>query len=75
VIGMADATIRGRVFDWLTQQRTDYGEAIPRTTLTSVGLDNVRIPLIGPSGIWKPARVRTTDLGHDDNRRPIRRLI
>ncbi len=52
---MADANIRSRVFDWLTQQRIDYGEAIPRTALTSFGLDNVRIPLIGPSGIWKPA--------------------
>jgi putative restriction endonuclease len=55
MIGTADFEIRSRVFDWLTRQRDDFGEAIPRTALMNFSLDNRRIPLMGPSGIWKPA--------------------
>lgn len=43
------------MFDWLTDQRAEHGEAIPRSALESFTFDGVRIPLIGPSGIWKPA--------------------
>jgi putative restriction endonuclease len=55
VIGSADRRIRLSVFDWLTDQRAEHGEAIPRSTLESFSLDGVAIPLMGPSGIWKPA--------------------
>jgi putative restriction endonuclease len=55
VLGMADFEIRSRVFDWLTAQRINFGEALPRTALINFGLDGRRIPLMGPSGIWKPA--------------------
>jgi putative restriction endonuclease len=55
VIGEADQRIRLSVFDWLSDQRADHGEAIPRTKLEGFVLDGVRIPLVGPSGIWKPA--------------------
>ena len=55
VIGTADRRIRLSVFDWLTDQRAEHGEAIPRTVLERFELAGVRIPLVGPSGIWKPA--------------------
>jgi putative restriction endonuclease len=43
------------VFDWLTEQRDANGEALARPALESFSLDGVRIPLMGPQGIWKPA--------------------
>lgn len=55
MIGTADNKIRLAVFDWLTSQREEHGEALPRASLTNFELDGVRIPLLGPSGIWKPA--------------------
>jgi putative restriction endonuclease len=54
MIGASDRAIRLRVFDWLTELR-DAGETIPRTALTSFAVDGQRIPLVGPTGIWKPA--------------------
>ena len=55
MIGQADTAIRRAVFDWLTEQREERGEALPRTALTDFAIDGRRIPLIGPQGIWKPA--------------------
>jgi putative restriction endonuclease len=55
VIGTADAQIRGRVFGWLTEQREERGETLPRTLLENFTLGGRRIPLLGPQGIWKPA--------------------
>jgi hypothetical protein len=55
VIGGADHRIRLAVFDWLTGQREIHGEALDRQGLIDFELDGVRIPLLGPSGIWKPA--------------------
>ena len=55
MIRTADSRIRLAVFDWLTDQRDEHGEALARTALTNFQLDGVRIPLLGPSGIWKPA--------------------
>jgi putative restriction endonuclease len=55
MIGVADARIRGAVFEWLTEQRAEFGEALSRTTLERFTLDGQRIPLMGPQGIWKPA--------------------
>lgn len=54
MIGDADRAIRLRVFDWLTEQR-ETGETLSRTSLETFTLDGRRIPLVGPSGIWKPA--------------------
>lgn len=54
MIGDADREIRLRVFDWLTEQR-ETGETLSRTSLETFILDGRRIPLVGPSGIWKPA--------------------
>jgi len=55
VIGSRDITIRRAVFDWLTEQRQEHGEAFSRASLESFSLDGKRIPLVGPQGIWKPA--------------------
>jgi putative restriction endonuclease len=55
MIGTVDEAIRRSVFDWLTDQRAEHGEALPRTVLESFQLKGRRIPLMGPSGIWKPA--------------------
>jgi putative restriction endonuclease len=55
MIGEADRRIRLAVFDWLTQERAEHGESIPRKKLENFELDGVRIPLVGPAGIWKPA--------------------
>jgi putative restriction endonuclease len=55
VIGTADASIRRTVFEWLTEQREERGEALPRTLLVNFTLGGRRIPLLGPQGIWKPA--------------------
>jgi len=55
MIGEADREIRFRVFAWLTRQRDEFGETISRTALETFSLDGRRIPLVGASGIWKPA--------------------
>jgi putative restriction endonuclease len=55
MIGDVDREIRLRVFAWLTSQRDENGEALPRAALDSFAIDGRRIPLVGPSGIWKPA--------------------
>jgi len=55
VIGRTDDVIRARVFDWLTREREESGEALARNRLESFALDGQRIPLMGPRGIWKPA--------------------
>lgn len=54
-IGDADRTIRAAAFDWLTEQRAERNEALPRSRLEAFELHGRRIPLMGPSGIWKPA--------------------
>ena len=55
MIGSRDIVIRRAVFDWLTEQRQEHGEALARASLESFSLDGKRIPLVGPQGIWKPA--------------------
>jgi putative restriction endonuclease len=55
LIGTADWQIRRAVFDWLTEQRESVGEALSRDSLERFELDGRRVPLVGPSGIWKPA--------------------
>jgi hypothetical protein len=52
-----DAAVRLRAFEFLTDQRRRFGEAsIPRS-VPERGFDfeGVRVPLIGPPGIFKPA--------------------
>jgi len=55
VIGITDGPVRAAVFDWLTEQRGQFGEALPRIALEDHVLDGRRVPLVGPQGIFKPA--------------------
>lgn len=55
MVGDADRRIRLAVFDWLTRQREEHGEGLARDDLTGFTLDGVRVPLLGPQGIFKPA--------------------
>lgn len=55
MIGSRDIEIRRAVFDWLTEQRQEHGEALSRASLEAFSLAGKRIPLVGPQGIWKPA--------------------
>jgi len=52
-----DAVIRLRAFDFLTEQRRRFGElSLPRAVLErGFDFESVRVPLIGPQGIFKPA--------------------
>ena len=50
-----DLAIRLAVFDWLTEQRREHGEALPRESLLSYSFEGRPIPLVGAQGIWKPA--------------------
>ena len=54
-VGEADHSIRTAVFEWLTRQREEHGEALSRVALEAFVLEGRRIPLMGPQGIWKPA--------------------
>lgn len=55
MLGNVDHRIRLAVFDWLSRQRDEHGEAIPRELLANFTLDGVKVPLVGPQGIFKPA--------------------
>jgi len=55
VIGAVDQAVRLAVFDWLTRAREIQGETISRESLASFTLQGRPVPLVGPSGIWKPA--------------------
>src|SRR5256885_17132322 len=52
-----DAAVRLRAFDFLTEHRRRFSEAsIPRPVLErGFDFEGVRVPLIGPQGIFKPA--------------------
>lgn len=82
VIGEADRTIRMAVFDWLSTQRHEHGETIPRTLLASYTFEGRPVPLVGPSGIWKPAACElpisvTTSFGspYSDSYDPVRARV
>lgn len=51
-----DLEVRLRAFDWLGEQVDRYGDLIPRSVLLD-GFDfrGIRVPLVGPPGIFKPA--------------------
>ena len=50
-----DARIRATAFAWLSEQVAKYGDVLPRSLLAKgFTLDDVRIPLVGPQGIFKP---------------------
>jgi len=54
MVGEADRRIRLAVFSWLTEQR-EVNETLSRDDLLNFSISGVRIPLLGPQGIFKPA--------------------
>ena len=51
-----DAKVRGAAFDWLARQVSIHGEVVPHALLVEgFNLDQQRVPVIGPQGIFKPA--------------------
>ncbi len=50
-----DAILRARAFDWLSEQVLRQGDILPRELLVKGFYHgDIRIPLIGPPGIFKP---------------------
>lgn len=50
-----DARVRAAAFDWLSRESSLRGDVLPRTLLAAgFLLDGVRVPLVGPQGIFKP---------------------
>lgn len=55
VTPMYDTRVRAAAFTWLAEQVAKHGDVLPRTLLAEGFLfDGVRVPLLGPQGIWKP---------------------
>lgn len=54
MVGDADRAVRSAAFDWLTRHR-EASEVLGRGALEDFGIAGRAIPLVGPSGIWKPA--------------------
>ena len=60
---MNDALIRHAVFDWLAIQVDLHGDVLPRTVLQQgLNYQGKRVPLVGPKGIFKPARLNGAPL-------------
>jgi len=58
-----DARVRSTAFDWLSDQVARHGDVLPRTLLAAgFVLDGVRVPLLGPQGIFKPQVLREAPL-------------
>ena len=52
----SDHRVREKTFDWLGEQVALYGETLPRDILAQgFQLDDQRVPLLGPQGIFKPS--------------------
>ena len=50
-----DARVRVAAFEWLADQVTRHGDVLPRQVLAAgFQLGGVRVPLVGPQGIFKP---------------------
>jgi len=50
-----DARVRSAAFEWLADQLMRHGDVLPRALLEEgFILGNIRVPLVGPQGIFKP---------------------
>jgi putative restriction endonuclease len=50
-----DKRVRAAAFEWLTEQVAIHGDVLPRDILAAgFMLNGVRVPLLGPQGIFKP---------------------
>ena len=55
--------MRAAAFEWLSQQVATHGDVLPREVLAKgFVLDNTRVPLVGPQGIFKPQVLRQAPL-------------
>jgi putative restriction endonuclease len=62
VSGSLDQRVRLAAFQWLRSQMDLFGEVLPRPMLAEgFRFDGVRVPLLGPQGIFKP-RILDTPL-------------
>jgi putative restriction endonuclease len=60
---LQDTRIRTAAFDWLAEYVARNGDVIPRQILAQgFTLDGVRVPLVGPQGIFKPRILREVPL-------------
>ena len=58
-----DARVRAAAFQWLSQAVERHGDVLPRSLLVEgFLLDGVRVPLVGPQGIFKPRVLREVPL-------------
>ncbi len=58
-----DTRVRAAAFDWLSQQATKFGDVLPRQVLVDgFNFEGIRVPLIGPQGIFKPKILREVPL-------------
>lgn len=74
-----DARVRRAAFTWLSDQVALHGDVLPRHLLAEgFQLDGVRVPLVGPRGIFKPRLLSEAPLSittapdgpYDDSFRP-----
>ena len=55
--------VRAAAFEWLSTQVESHGDVLPRTLLTDgFMLDDMRVPLLGPQGIFKPRALEEAPL-------------
>ncbi len=60
---LQDSKIRTAAFNWLVQQVGKYGDVLSRKLLAAgFVLNDIRVPLVGPQGIFKPQILRDAPL-------------
>jgi putative restriction endonuclease len=58
-----DARVRAAAFQWLSEAVAHHGDVLPRSLLAEgFRLDEGRVPLVGPQGIFKPRVMREVPL-------------
>jgi putative restriction endonuclease len=58
-----DARVRAAAFQWLSEAVAQHGDVLPRSLLAEgFLLDEARVPLVGPQGIFKPRVMREVPL-------------
>jgi len=58
-----DARVRAAAFAWLSEQVSHHGDVLPRSSLAAgFSFEGVRVPLLGPQGIFKPQAIADAPL-------------
>ena len=59
-----DSRVRAVAFEWLSEQVSVHGDVLRRQVLIEgFILDSVRVPVVGPQGIFKPRLPIAQQLG------------